>query len=361
MNWIEKNKVAASIMGATIVVSGILIFLGRGANSDAEVARKRELASVNKINSLQAAKPYPSKENEQLLAKNLSIFAADTKKFQDQLLTFRPDEMNELSANEFNGEVSAYINKLTEIYKSKKIALPNKGRCFFGMELYASQMADEGATSYLSYNRQALEWLFTVLADSGINSLNNVYRAPSAEALAKTDKQAPVLPARPVNPKAPVPVAITSVYDGLPIEITFTGTEASLEKFITEVAAGEEYFFSLRYLKVVNEEQDPVVISKATFPPVAAPEEDKAEAGPFEGAEVAPEATPEVAPEAAPEAGAVFGELFEVEEDKQIIKQIIGDEKITVFLMFDLIHFKEDTSVTIPRLVTESPEKVITK
>lgn len=359
MNWIEKNKVAASIMGATIVVSGILIILGRGANSDAELARKRELASVNKINSLQAAKPYPNKENEQLLAKNLSIFAADTKKFQDQLLTFRPDEMNELSANEFNGEVSAYINKLTGIYKSKKIALPNKGRCFFGMELYANEMAVEGTTSYLSYNRQALEWLFTVLADSGINSLNNVYRAPSAEALAKTDKQVPVLPAKPVNPKAkvPPPVAITSVYDGLPIEITFTGTEASLEKFITEVAAGEEYFFSLRYLKVVNEEQDPVVISKATFPPAAPPAEESTDAAPFEGAEVAPE----VAPEAAPEAGAVFGELFEVEEDKEIIKQIIGDEKITVFLMFDLIHFKEDTSVTIPRLVTESPEKVITK
>jgi|GEM_PF-3397728 len=355
MSWYQENKFAATLLGVTAVVSGALVYLGMSANSDADAARQKEKSAVTKINNLQSAKPYPNKENEQMLADNLAIFAADTKKFQDTMLTFRPAEMRKLSANQFNGEVSEYIKKLTGYYKSKDITFPKNEKSYFGMEDYAGTMADEKSTRYLNYNRQALEWLFTTLADSGIEKLNNVYRAPVAETLGKAPKNAPAPRGRRSNKKKNnKATGLTSVYDGLPIEITFTGTEAGLQEFVSEVTAGDEYFFAIKHLKIRNEEQEPVTISKATF---------AATVPGAEGAETAPTGGTGF------DLGAEFdlgGDEFAIEVDKEIIKQVIGDEKITVFMQLELVLFKEASSVAIPRLKKEkpvkgSPKKVSTK
>ncbi len=388
MNWFEENKTAASIMGAGIVVSGVLFFLGNSAHSDAKMARGKETASVKKIDTLLSAKVYPLDENQKVLEKNLQDFAADTKKFQNKLLTFRPEELHKISANEFSDEVSTYFTNLKAYFEKKSVKLPDKNKCFFGMELYASSMANDLDTLYLSYNRKALEWMFTLLADSGIESLHNVYRAPNAETLAKKAEVTPEAKpaAKPTRPakgavKVAPPVVVTSVYDSLPIEITFTGTEASLQQFITEVTKGDQYFFSVRYLKVLNEQQDPIVISKSIlqkiespasiFPDdeVEAPKEEQPEGAPIgeakvEGAtdgvaETAPEAVEENAPDNA-ELPLDFGNEAKP-EDKEIIKQVVGDEKITVFLQLDLIYFRDEASVVIPRLVEEAPKNLPNK
>lgn len=361
MSWYHENKFAATLLGVTVVASGALAYLGMSANSDADVARKKEQIAVKKIDALQAAKPYPNEENEQMLADGLAIFATDTKRFQDNMLTFRPEKMRKLSANEFNGEVSRYIRKLTSYYRSKEIELPSKKgkKAYFGMELYASNMALEAHISYLEYNRQALDWLFTTLANSGIEKINNIYRDPVAENLGDASKPAASLRGRRSNKKKNVrPAALTSVYDGLPIEITFTGTEASLQKFMTKVAAGDEYFFAIKFLKIRNEEQEPVTLSKATFAATAAPA--PVAAAPVEGAVPVP----------APADGAGFAlgtgfdfgeEAFPKAVDKEIIKQVIGDEMITVFMQLELVLFKEASSVIIPRLKKEKPLKKSSK
>lgn len=351
MSWYQENKFAATLMGVTIVVSGALVFLGKGAGSDADLARQREKAAVSKINAMQAAKPYPSKENEEMLEEGLVMYAEDASKFQEALLKFRPEEMEKLSPNRFSSEVSKHHNMLKAYYRSKKVEVPDKGNVFFGMEEYATKMAPESATSYLDYQRKGLQWLFMKLADSGIDSLKNVYRAPVAESLGNPS---PIKPAPRRGSRANknnVPQVITSVHEGLPIEITFTATEESLQKFLTEITASEEYFFAVKLLKIRNEEQDQVVISKATFaPPVVKPEV------PEEGE----------APSPAPAEGGGFdlgagfdigGEEFAVEEDKEIIKQVIGDEKITVFMQLELVLYKEGSSIVIPRLKKEEPSK----
>ncbi len=350
MSWIQENKFAATLLGVTVVASGALTFLGMGANSDADAARQRELVAVKKIDALQSAKPYPSLENERLLADSLAIFAADTKKFQDAMLTFRPKEMRELSPDQFSDEVSKYTKKLTRYYKSKNITLPNKGESYFGMELYKGSMANKDATRYLHYDRQALEWLFTTLADSGIEKLNNCYRAPIAETLGKAPKQVTAPRGRRANNRNTQPAALTSVYEGLPMEITFTGTEASLQEFVTKVSAANEYFFAIKYLKVRNEEQDTVTISSATFKEPAATPKEGTEPAPVEGTGF--------------DLGAGFD--FGVDEslalqDKEIIKQVIGDEKITVFMQLELVLFKEAPKVIIPRLKIDKPVKKSSK
>ncbi len=351
MSWYQENKFAATILGITAVASGALVYLGMSANSDAAAANQKEKAAVDKINKLQAAKPYPNEENRALLADGVASFAADTKKFQDTLLKFRPEELRKLSANEFSGEVSQHTRKLTKYFKGKKIALP-EDKVYFGMEDYATTMASESSTRILSYQRQALDWLFTSLADSGVDKLENVHRAKVEETLGKAP--APAAKPKKRRKRAPKVTALTSVYDGLPIEITFTGTEASLQDFMTKVAAGDEYFFAIKMIKISNEEQDPVTISKATFAPVVEPA-----LAPEEGVEEGAEEIPDGAFEDG--FGLGGGEEFDLEVDKEIIKQVIGDEKITVFMQLELILYKDAASVTIPGLKQEKPLKVAPK
>lgn len=356
MSWYQENKFAATLLGVTAVVSGVLVYLGMGASSEAAAANQKHQAAVSKINSLQAAKPYPNLENKELLADSLAAFAADAKKFQDTMLKFRPEVLPKLSPTEFSSEVSKHTNKLTAYFKSKKVALPEKPKVYFGMEDYATKMAPVTATRILNYQRQALDWLFTSLADSGIDSLENVYRAQVAEKLGKPPTPAPTKKKKSNKKNRPGATALTSVYDGLPIEIIFTGTEASLQKFVTQVSAGDEYFFAIKMMKISNEEQEPVTISKATFAPP-----------------VAPEAPAPEGEEGAAEPEGVFGdglgdgfdlggvEGFDLEVDKEIIKQVIGDEKITVFMQLELVLFKDAASVPIPGLNKAAPKKAPAK
>lgn len=348
MSWYQENKFAGTLLGITAVVSGALIYLGMSANSDASAAKQKEQAAVTKINALQKMKPFPNEENEKLLVEDLTSFAADTKAFQDKMLTFRPAEMPKIRANEFSGQVSGYVNKLNKYYSSKGVAFNDKEKPFYGMEAYADSMAKENHTVYLNYHRQALEWLFTTLADSGIDTLNHVYRAPVAEALGTVVKPVEAAKGKKKSKKKKnrKPAGLTSVSDNLPIEITFTGTEASLQKFLTDVAAGEDYFFAVKLLKIRNTEQDPVVISQATFAPVV--EAVAEEAAPVDGL-----------------GGLDLDEGFDftpgggagLEEDKEIIKQVIGDEKITAFIQLDLVLLKDAASVPIPRLKKDKPAK----
>ena len=348
MSWYQENKFAGNLLGITAVISGALIYLGVSANSEASAAIEQENAAVKKIDSLQAAVPYPNRENKKLLSEELAAYAVDAKSFQDQLLAFRPKVMPKLSPVEFSDMVSNYVKNLNGYYQEKGVTFTGDGEPFYGMEAYAGVLAQESSTRYLSYHTGALEWLFKVLADSEIDSLNNVYRAQLAEQLGKapkvTEEPKKKRKKRKKKNAKSAPKGVTSVADNLPIEITFTGSEASLQTFLTSIAASDKYFFAPKFVKIINEEQLPVVISEATFAPVVevkemTEEEDQGPGDPFDF---------NFNPGGAPE----------MEKDKEIIKQVIGDEKITVFMQLDLILLKEADSVVIPGLKKETAKSV---
>ncbi len=350
MSWYQENKFAGTLLGVTAVVSGVFIYLGMSANSAKTEAAGRQQVAVNKINMLQAAKPYPSLENEKLLGDRLSTFAVDTKKFQDDMLAFRPDKLPKLNANQFTAEVSKYVRKLTGYYRKKGVIFTTQGKQYFGMDKYADIMVKVQSPEYLNFHREALDWLFVTLADSGIEELNHVYRAPVAEALGEVAKPMTKKEKRDKKRRnAKGSGGVTSVSDQLPIEITFTGTEASLQKFLTDVTASEQYFFAVKLMKIQNEDSEPVVISKSTFA--------KVEEGLVgEGMAAADDMTDDIQ-------GFDFnpGGAAEMEEDKDIIKQVIGDERITAFVQLDLILMKETKNVPIPRLEKEKTAQVPAK
>ena len=328
MSWFKENKFAGTVLGITAVVSGALVYLGFNARSEANLASARELAAVDKINSLQSTNTFPNDVNEEKLEGNLLDFVAEAKNFQNELVKFRPAEFKKLTPDTFNGEASNYFKKLDEIYKNKNVKFLNGGNQHYGLSRYAGLMAQENDTAYLNYNKRALEWLFETLANSGIESVDHVYREPVAEKLSSPKEPVVDLKRRKKAAKT-APVDSLIISDLLPIELTVSGSESNLQQFLSEVTASKEYFFALKLIKIQNEKRRPISISQMSFAPVVESEDSD---------------------------GPDFGDIDGLEDDntfvqdQAIIKQVVGAEKITVFLKFDLHLFRDASGVIIPRV-----------
>jgi len=341
MSWFQENKFAGTVLGVTAVVSGALVYLGFAARSEAGTAKEREIAAVKKIDTLQAAQTYPNEENERRLEENLMKFALEAKAFQEQFLSFRPDQMKTLSPDDFNGIVTAYFNKLQKYYSDRNVKTETNQH--FGLGTYANLLAKENDTAHLNYQREALEWLFMQLADAGINELVNVHRDTKVEAISmkaeeandtskssKSKRKSKIAPGKTASEKV-------IVADTLPIEISFISNEESLQKFLTTVASSTEYFFTTKVIRVQNEETDPVSISARSFAPIVeiSPEEEQGEGFGIEDEE----------------------DVSDFGEDKTIIKQVLGSENIEVFVKLDLVLFKDASEVVLPRLEEKKMKK----
>lgn len=311
MSWIQENKFTAGVLGAAVVVSGVLFYLGFSARSEAEKIRSKANSAIDTTNSLKRNQPFPSTENKRLVITKVQDFTAEALDFQQRLVSYRPEEMPKLSESAFGTKVSEHRDLLSKYYKDKNVALREGGKeVAFGLEDYAGgKLAKPRATKLLNYQRKALEWMFKTLADAGPDSLDNVYRTQIAEELNAAPKK---------NTKKSTKVA--SVYRALPIEVTFTGSENSLKEFIKELSNAKEYFFITRAVRVHNLVDESPDIKEGEF--VEAP----AALGEF------------------------GGEGFvELESSGQpMLKQVTGTEKIKVHLKLDLALFHEASAVTFP-------------
>jgi len=314
MSWIQENKFTAGVLGAAVVVSGVLFYLGFSARSEATLIRESTNSAVAKTNALKRNQPFPSSENKELVITKVRNFTAEALEFQQSLVAYRPAEMPKLSESGFGTKVSEHRDLLSKYYKEKNVALREGGKeVAFGLEDYAGgKLAKPEATRVLNYQRKALEWMFKKLADAGPDSLDNVHRTQIKEELnvssnsrKKTQKKQ---------------TKVDSVYRALPIEVTFTGTEKALKEFIKELSNAEEYFFITRSVRVHNLQDESPDIKDGEF---------------------------KEAPAALGEFG---GEGFiEVESSGQpILKQVTGNEKIKVHLKLDLALFHEASEVPFP-------------
>ncbi len=329
MSWIQENKFISAVLGATVIISGTLFYLGMSARSDAEKKRKANNSAISKTNVLKTNKPFPSSENKQLMDAKLESFTDESLAFQQSLLKYRPETLAKLSENAFSSKVSEHISKLTNLYKKEGIIIPDKGAAF-GLEAYMSgRLAPEKATRYLDYQRKALEWMFVKLAEIGPDSLDNVFREKLAE-----EKPAAASGNKKKNSKN---TKVTSISRSLPIELSFTCSEREVKTFLQELSNSEEYYFITRSVSIVNLDPESPDIEDGVF---------------------------QEAPVVIDDFG---GDDFKSVEDlagEPIIKQVTGTEKIKVHLKIDLILFHEAEKVPFPgvkKVVKKAASKSVKK
>jgi len=127
MSWIKENKFVASTIGAAVVVSGVLLYLGQSARSDAKAIIGDSNASISQINRLKASSPFPNKDNKKKVIAEVANYAKDAMAFQNKLVAYRPDEMVQFSDRGFGTVMSEHRNHLTNYYREKGVALQGEG------------------------------------------------------------------------------------------------------------------------------------------------------------------------------------------------------------------------------------------
>lgn len=348
MSWIQENKFVAGVAGVTAVLAGGIFFFGnsQGNQYGEKVTAYEQLKGDYR--KLQQSKPFPSAQNLQGRKENIAKYEELIGDVRGTFEGFKAEKLEAITPEQFSNMRVAMDKDLRAAFGESGTTLP-EGTAF-GFEKYTSESAKSGATAMLKYQLDAVQWLLTRLATAKPAELNGILREPLAEETGRA-AAAPQSAGRGGNKRArrttQAATPAKEAYTLMPMEIAFTGTESSLREFLKAMVNSEEYFFAIRALRIRNEKQVPPSVKDAGFPAggggeaapapgendpfagIALPGAD-AEGSPGEGGDGGAAPAPAPAPVAKPAAG----------KGDRILKQVLGGEKLHVFIRFDIVFIK---------------------
>lgn len=339
MSWIQENKFVAGLAGITAVMGGIILYIGNSQSNEYEekIAEYQRLA--DEFRNLQKSKPFPSKNNLQVREEGIAMYEGVINDVGNTFRAFQVGKTEELSPSQF-GKLRVKMDKeLRELYNKAGIALPEDTA--FGFEKYKSSLPKPQATKMLKYELDAAQWLLTQLAAAKPAELKSILRHPLD---VEAGKAVTAVKSRRGGARKGVPAQSSKAYKLMPMELAFTGSESSVREFLQSMVNSKEYFFSIRALRIRNEKQTPPSVKDANFPTnrgSAVLAGDDNEEDPFagislpgsDGDEVEIDPNVRAVPDPAPQLKTTKGD--------RILMQILGDEKIHVFIRFDVVYIQE--------------------
>ncbi len=334
MSWIQENKFIAGLAGVTAVIGGVILYFGntQGNAYEEKMLEFDELKSQH--NRLVKAKPYPNQEN-------LSARQAGIKEYEDtiadvrkSLASYQPGKLPKLTPQEFSDAQVKMQSELAQAFADAGTTLPEK--CAFGFEKYATIQAKAKSTAKLNFELGAMQWLLDKLAKTKPAVLLNVRRGLLD---VETEEAAPEPTRRRGNRRhgRNKSAQVEKLYSLMPVELAFTTTEAGLRIFLKEMANSKDYYYAVRAIRVRNEKQTAPTVKDADFGTSGSAgssassdpfgfgfaETDDSEAG-----------KPAVKEPVRPSIG----------RSDRILKQVLGSEKINVYIRLDILLFKGEAS-----------------
>ncbi len=346
--------------GVTVLAAGGLIFWGlRGAKGFNLAAERHQQATAD-VRRLEALKPYPKPENKNAKEKSLKDYAAALAKVQSALVG-QPPKLDNVPSAEFGERLLKVVGKAKDALAAVPTEIPDNFA--LGFEGYTTNPARQNATGLLGYQLDGIGALFDILAQARPSEVTNFHREPLPEERAGTWEPPPGEVARP-----------------LPFELTFRGRERCLREFLNGLAASTDYYFVVRSMRVKNQRITGPTAAEAKFekpkattpidpfgggfvlpgdttipeppatpeapitPPPATP---PATTPPPAGPTTPPPATAPAAESPTPETPATppKPEPAKGEEGERILKPLVGDEELDVFLRIDLMLFRGDVKL----------------
>lgn len=348
MNWIKENTFAAGLLlVAFAAIIGTYLFAGSRTKAFDESKAAFD-ASASRYTDLARIQPFPSAANLEARRKDVVAYRGQVEGLQKALLTYRPEKFEKIRPGEFTTRINEVGKALKASYTTAGIAYPEKWQ--LGFETYTSSPPRDGATDFLNYQLSAFDWLYQSLAKSGLSELLNVYRT-----------KLPVEDGKPMGggqqggkgKQRSNNAGSAKPYYVLPVELTFKGREASLRKFLEELANSKEYFFVVRNMRVQNQRAEaPPKKSDANFKAEVAPAADDA-GDPFAGFDFVipgeegddtgigddvPEGEDDAIEPSAPE-------VNPQDSGEQILGQVLGAEEVFVFLQLELLLFRDNVAL----------------
>lgn len=334
----QENKFPILLGAVTAVVTGGLIFWSMKSGGKYEEAKSDYDNADRKIGQLMRGEPKPTAGNQAAKKQAVDAYAESVVKLQE---AFDPRRATDLQ----NIEPSAFTDSLLEARKRvlaefEKSGTTVPGQFFLGHGKFSDTLPQKKDTGMLSYQLGAFEDLLTRLAQASPTALTNIHWAGI--------------------PQVPEGAAVVPH----PIEITFRGPESSLRQFLSSLDDTEKYYYIVRTMRVMNERDNAPNAQDARFERVATPTPDPGGPGsifgegggfvfPEEDGIEDPDSTEDPADggtvgeenglpaEEAPAPPAPTPEPAAPTDSGEILKQVLGDEKIQVFLRIDVLQFLE--------------------
>ncbi len=317
MSWIKENKFIATLGGATLVLAGLLYFVGSKAATRYDEARQSFEETNSEASGFESGALYPKVENRIGKNKALDDYRKSLDSLQESVEKFRPKEFTNVSPQSFTVSLKAADEELRKAFEQSKTKVPDA--FFVGFESYRTSLAQEKNTGILNFQLQAIKETLLNLAKAAPTELRNFHR--------------PNLPEEVNQPFAQGP---NDVVRALPFELTFIGSEKSAREFLSSVVKLDNYFITIKGIRITNAKKDPPKAADAKFdaPPSAAAVKTDDDA--FGGAFVLPGDTPagdQPAADAPPEPKAPPA------TSGRILSQVLGSEEVQVFVRLDLLQF----------------------
>lgn len=344
MSWIQENKFVAGLIGVTAVVGGAVLYFGSSQGS----AYNKKMEEYQKLKGqyaqLEKSKPYPNKKNLEDRETGINNYRRTIEEVRTAMSAYRPEKLEQLSPEQFNEVRVKAMANLRKAFGDAKATVPEE--CDFGFERYSSNPAKPAATPKLNYQLGATEWLLTKLAGAKPTALVNVVRKPLPVEVG-TPAAAPQPHRKRGGRGHRKPAASTEKpYQLMPMELTFTASEGSVRAFLKDMVNSPDYFYAIRAVRVRNEKQTAPTEKDANFP-ASEPAGGEPEPDPFGGfpaVETPGAGSGDAGTPGADDGAATPEPQPAAKVSERILKQVLGDEKLNVHIVFDVVFLKPEAA-----------------
>lgn len=255
MSWLEQNKFLAGLIGVTAVGALGLGYVIVSNGSELDDLKVTLADKIGELQRVEGAKAFPNLENKTAIEANTKEYGETLNELQDKLVAYAPDTNSSVTVAEFQGLQNAYVDKLRVMFEGVK----TPENCRFGFDEYASKMVPQRATRTLSYQLEALEAMFSELADISPKEVINVYRPLSAlEVGEEAGSQGGAARSRRAGKSK-------AAYSSLSVELGLKMEEPKLMEFLERLANHKEYYFVVRLLRIKNERETSPNASELSF------------------------------------------------------------------------------------------------
>lgn len=322
MSWIQENKFAAILGGATLLGAIVIGYFGISQRSQYAQALLDYQDAATQVEEYESLPLYPSEDRAAGKRKALNAYREEISNLRTAFNRYRPAATPNIAPQDFANAAKAASEEVKKAF-GPDVQLPEG--FFLGFEPYTASLAREDATGVLSFELDAIKEVMLALAKASPTQLQNFYRVREPEEDGGKWTGPAEAAARPHS-----------------FEITFKGTQQATRDFISALVSAENHYFTIRTLRIVNEQHGhaPTKTDAKFETPAAAPGAKApggAAADPF-GGFVLPDETPEpAAPGAKP--AAPPPPPVKAADTSQILTQVLGKEEIMVFLRVDVMQF----------------------
>lgn len=317
MSLMQDNKFLVALGGGTLVAAIALYFVGARGGKHYNEAKEQYDAAAGEVSQFERLPLYPKQENRDGKSKALDEYKKSVEAIQAAFKPYRIETPANISPQEFTNHLLAANTEIRAAFDASQAVVPEA--FFVGFETYKARLASGNATGVLDYQLGGIKKVLLELAKAQPTELRNLCRPP--------------LPEEEGKPYTPAP---TDVSRGFPLEITFIGTEKSARDFLSAIEKTGDQYVTIRTLRISNEKKDPPRAADAKFEKPAAPKAATPSGGAFGGFVLPGE---EAAPTPEPAAPAAAPAPAKPADGGKILAQVLGEEKVQVFVRLDLMQF----------------------